>query len=1187
MTTAHFFAIEQTIRRPNDGGLTYAEGHGTRAHGSLSLTDSGQYTDTQILASDMGYRTRPTDPKGPVPYPPRVLEAFAVDGMVNLDPAASAVGASWGAIQLANSDGFYDSIINGGWIADGRDTHILYGDKLLENFSGTATARATVGTYLDQNNTLQLAPVNVVRQDYTGQIALDVTATNVVRNSVGNGATAGTINSGGVMPTGWSVASGGLAVELSIYKSGAAGAANVLRMRFHGTPTASTGSLSYGTTGSLSGLPNNAAIVQSHSMALIAGSFANVTQIVHWLALYDATATTVTVPQPNFLASITGTLTRLFRTYSTPATGNAAYATSNPSIVFYWNVGAPVDFTIDFTAPQLELGTTPTLFIPTTVGDVTRGDAGTNVIPTSDMTGAVVGTATLPSLWSVQLPGLTMQVTNIGTDTVTHYKYMDLHFTGTTTSAAGVILVADTFTVDATVGQAWCSSIYASLIGGSQSGITFQFGTREWDGTIALLGFTGDGPSPCSLNDITRARRVAPMICSHATTRYAQMTLLINIPNAWFTDFTIRLMAPQQEGGSVATSFMPTTNGPFTRSATYHLTGAPVLLNEIAKNQYVLSTQTPSVGNVNTTVTGEIPPIYGGSSVWKHVRTATGTDSNTATIGVAGLPSTGAALRASIWVWIPGSRAASKTSIAISIEGNTTAATSVAANLALTDHWQRITASATLTSGFSNTSIVLRVTPQVNGDVVYTSCWQMELNTVTSYIPPGTTITLRAADVTYTARHILTEPPYASLVPAFNGVAGPVTSDDKQVTIPLRDTSYWLERPVLRTTYGGNGQYDGTAALTGSLKPLVIGGGQGTLAIYGPVNNITPILVDPPNLIYQVCDGPILKLANLYEGGHAGGWAFAGDVADLYVGSTPAGSYRTCLARGCFQLGSTPVYAITCDVNGQTIPGSPGPVALAVAAYALTNLCGVPANLVALNGTNLAAIGAVAPLASGCAIFLAPGDAPDGITLLTRILAPAGMKLVSCRDGKLRALVLAALPPNASTLVEAALDNRNIISITPIALPAGISPTPYRMRVGYNDNYTQQTTDLSPLIDATRKQYLATPQSIQQSNSPTLFSSVTRPNDPPVITGSIVDAGPTLGALAAAQAAASQYTNLWGVRRRVYGIEVPFALGVTLEYGDVVSVTTEIGDLSGTRLGQVVGYSYRSEDASVTVRLLI
>lgn len=1188
--TSYFFAIEQAIRRASTSGLQYDIGHATRPHGALSMLETN-YDDSAILASDSGYCTQPTDPLGPTPYPPRVQEAFAIDAMVNLDPTASAVGASWGAIKLANNDGKYDPIINGGWTADGRDTHILYGVKELENFDGVRTARSTAATRLDRTNTLALAAPGELRQDYTGAITIDQNATNSVRNSTASGAVAGNIGSGGVMPPGWQTTASGLTITLSTYRTAlAGGTATVLRLRYHGTTTTTTGSLYYSITGGLSGLLVNQPVVQSFYIARSGGAFTGLTQITQWLAVTDAAGAGVATAQPNFMPAITTSLARLSRTINLPATGAAPFTTTNAGMAFYWSVGAAIDFTIDIVAPQVELGTVPTAFIATSAGEVTQGDGTVNFIAHGDMSGAVTGTpGTLPTGWNINLgTGISQQVVAIGTDGVTGRKYVDLRFFGTTGSTLTNLHFTGANAIDANAGQKWCTSVYALLAAGSQAGITFAVGVQETDGTAFLVwdAETAKQLAVAAIG-ISRARRIAPITTTNAACRYVQPSLWMSYASGIAIDFTVRLMAPQCEGGPVATAVVPTTTAVAARLPTYSVTGSPVLMNEADATNYVLSTQVPAVANVTIAASTDVPAIYAGVPVWKHTRAMIFNDNGT--INVTALPSTGVKLRASFWIWLPSSLSTKVSSVYIAIESNVTAPVAGNADLTRVDQWQRITATATLSPGKITTNIVNRVIGQAAGDVIYSSAWQMEIDTgaMTSFIPPAVAAASHVGDHLYTARNILLDPPYASLVPAFNGVAGSITSDDTEMTIPLRDASYWLERPLLRSTYGGNGQYDGNSALVGTLKPLIIGAGTKVGVSFpqydGPVSNVTPVLIDPAGLIYQVNDGPIGRIAALYEGGHSGGWPNAGDVADFYDGSsTPAGQYRTCLARGCIQLGSQPTYAITLDVNGPPIQAPA--TSLAVAYYALTQLCGVPQNLVGLTANELTAIGSTHPLRNGCGLFLGPQDNPSGLDLLTRILAPFCMKLVACRDGMLRALVLAALP--ASPTIKAVLDDRNIINITPIDLPANISPPPYRMRVGYSDNYTIQTSGLSPLAPPSWVQYVATPSSVAQANSPLLQSSIARPNDPPVITGSIITHIGAVGALDAANQSAAQYIGLWGVRRRLYGIEVPFTVGVVLEYGDVVSITTEVGDLTGTILGQIVGYSYRSEDASITLRIL-
>src|SRR5215211_4700481 len=78
-----------------------------------------------------------------------------------------------------------------------------------------------------------------------------------------------------------------------------------------------------------------------------------------------------------------------------------------------------------------------------------------------------------------------------------------------------------------------------------------------------------------------------------------------------------------------------------------------------------------------------------------------------------------------------------------------------------------------------------------------------------------------------------------------------------------------------------------------------------------PVLNVQPVLLDPARLIYQYNDAAGGVNA-VFDSG-AAVYAYAGDAADLFTGTVPAGQYRTDNSRGLFQLGSRPVGTVTCD----------------------------------------------------------------------------------------------------------------------------------------------------------------------------------------------------------------------------------------------------------------------------------
>lgn len=463
-------------------------------------------------------------------------------------------------------------------------------------------------------------------------------------------------------------------------------------------------------------------------------------------------------------------------------------------------------------------------------------------------------------------------------------------------------------------------------------------------------------------------------------------------------------------------------------------------------------------------------------------------------------------------------------------------------------------------------------------------------------LPPvgSPSATFRDADLLHQARGIYVDPSYATLQDIFSGVGGPWQLTDDRLSITLRDASYWIDRPLPRATYAGSGGYEGTAALAGTLKPIVIGGvdapSHPPVAAYtATVKNVTPVLIDPVNLVYQVSGGQC-EIITLYEGGLTGGIVFASDVADLYTGSTASGHYRTAKALGCFQLGSTPVHQITCDVVdlGLAMDGSTYSPVLQMVYYILVTLCGVPPALVASgDGVQISLIGPQTnPSLGNVGLFLGPNDAPTGAALLSRILANLGGFLVSCADAKLRLYFPAALV--GTEAIAASFDDHNAASIVPVTLPAAVDPPPYRVRVGYDTNYTVQTSDLNATIDQTRKQYIAQPVLIGQANSSFLAAGLARANDLPVLgqSGCLLTGGPLSGQVSAI-ANAARIAGLWGVRRRTYDVTVAFQIATGLDFGSVVLLTFGFDDLGSGKRGQVVGRSFRSQDGQIMLRVLV
>lgn len=445
-------------------------------------------------------------------------------------------------------------------------------------------------------------------------------------------------------------------------------------------------------------------------------------------------------------------------------------------------------------------------------------------------------------------------------------------------------------------------------------------------------------------------------------------------------------------------------------------------------------------------------------------------------------------------------------------------------------------------------------------------------------------------------RGYFTDPIYSSLTVAFVGLATPWFLSATELQVPIRDATYWLDRNLQTTVYAGTGTYEGTADLAGKPKPKARGG-----TVSAPIRNVTPLLIDPVQQIYQYTDGPG-TVVSLYEGG-AAVITFQADTANLYSGSTSPGQYRTDNSRGLFQLGSTPQRTITTDVTGRFPVAGVVTAAGQVARYLLTEDMVLPpenidtASFTApagimtdfalgyLSAPSLALtleqepVAATDPLAAVAGVWFAPDDIVDGATAVDRILSSIGAQLVPGRDGTLRMIRLTALDVGAVPV--ARLTPSNCVSIVPRALPAGVNPPPFRFRVAYSHNYTVQSSGVSPSATAAWAQFIAAADRFASYDNLDVLSKYRRPNDTqPVGSGALLQSGD-------AQTVANALGALWSTRRRLYDVTLPVSIGLPLELGDVVSLTYPVEDLRGGRLGQIVGEQFTSQNSTTVFQVLV
>jgi hypothetical protein len=232
---------------------------------------------------------------------------------------------------------------------------------------------------------------------------------------------------------------------------------------------------------------------------------------------------------------------------------------------------------------QLETGSVATAYIPTTstVNSAPRFDHNpitleslgllveeqrTNSVTNNTMVGAVAGTpGTLPTSWGnfTSPTGLTRTI--VASGTVNGINYIDVRFNGTPSSTGEITLYLSPITT-ATLAQAWTSTAWLSIAGGSTSNIaTISFRNLELNSGLYVRE-TGVNFVSSISSDLVRSQNVTTSFGSGANQIQFVLTIFAAAGGTPI-DVTIRIGLPQLELGAFPSSVIPTTTATFTRNA--------------------------------------------------------------------------------------------------------------------------------------------------------------------------------------------------------------------------------------------------------------------------------------------------------------------------------------------------------------------------------------------------------------------------------------------------------------------------------------------------------------------------------------------------------------------------------------------------------------------------------------------
>lgn len=416
------------------------------------------------------------------------------------------------------------------------------------------------------------------------------------------------------------------------------------------------------------------------------------------------------------------------------------------------------------------------------------------------------------------------------------------------------------------------------------------------------------------------------------------------------------------------------------------------------------------------------------------------------------------------------------------------------------------------------------------------------------------------------ARGIWTDPVRADLKPVFAGLGTLWQPGRRTLTIPLLGALSWLDVTMAGRIYGGTGALDGDSNVSGRMMPT----------LRGTACNITPVLIDAVNYVYQVSDAPA-EISALYEGGFSGGIAFAGVVSDLYAQSPAPGTYliQRNVNGTWIRLGTRPVYGITVDAVGSFPSGAAPQNVLDILRAMLLEDFVFPESYLDAQWLPESDF---APWRGGW--FWDGTESITGQDVVRTLLSGLGISIVSTRSGTLRPIRLSGVgdPGQASLTLTA----DEITEIEPVSLDTSLSPPTWRWRLGWQHNFTVQAagSGLHPQASADRQAIIAMADRNAVWADSSLRARWRVPNDPAALVTALAFSQD-------AQTVANSHGQLWGKYRTLWAVTVPVEVSWQLDLGDYVFVIAPVPGLGGPSLGVIVAEHARGGEATATLQILI
>lgn len=369
----------------------------------------------------------------------------------------------------------------------------------------------------------------------------------------------------------------------------------------------------------------------------------------------------------------------------------------------------------------------------------------------------------------------------------------------------------------------------------------------------------------------------------------------------------------------------------------------------------------------------------------------------------------------------------------------------------------------------------------------------------------------------------------------FNGVSAGLGSRSRDVlNLKVRDKLQRLNAPVTEHKLGG------TTPNKDEIVPLV----------FGEVHNLTPLLVDPTQLEYQVHDGAVEDIFEVRDNG-------------LPVAITKDNT------TGKFKLNQSPAGTITASVQGDK-PATYTNTIAGIIQRLVTGFGKTPDRFTAgeIDAANFAAFDTAHPQPVGLPIT----DRTNVLVACQQLAASLGAQLAPSALGQLRLLQIQLPPTGTPTDITPAM------MVEKTLRPAEMPDVVAAVKLGFCKNWTVQEGLLTALPAAHKDQFATEwlTETAVDAGVQATYKLTADPQQKDTLLLRRTDAAPE----------ATRQLNLWKAQRTVFEFEgLQSCLGI--ELGAAVRLWSTRFNLSAGVVGMVISRDIDWKTCRVTMQVLV